>query len=299
MTPVASMVGRSVMDWDQEITFPRPSFDETLPLVFASGDGKYLQSSQHVDAVNATNAIVGATSSTAGGGCRYGAAYGVGAADSSPVYQLFGNAPGDSMRICLDGLAAVLPVTTLGAATASGASYPSASRVWWLKMLVRFYMDGGANPANGTGVLVVPSNAMVPNWPTQLVGANNRGGFGLVQDGANNWTYRSFDRTGVGLARETIALPVHDVDDYNLAEWVIVAKRPGFQAYTEFWFNNTLICTRNWTGALLEPIGGIPAADSHEWKWVPSAQVLNQNGLFLSGVMRAGRFLRDGTEIQG
>ena len=299
MTPMASMVGRSVMDWDQEITFPLPNFDETLSQGIAANDCKYLSSANRIDSVNAENGLIASTSATGGGAGRYDSAVGAGVANGLPAYRIVGNAPGDSFRLGLEGLAAVLPVTTLGTVMAAGASYPSASRVWWLKTLIRQRLDGGANPANGAGLLVVPSNAAATNWPTLIVGANNRGGFGVVQDGANNWTYRSFDRTGVGLARETIALPAHNIDHYNQAEWVMVAARPGFQAYVEFWFNSTLICTRNWTGALLEPIGGLPVADVSEWRWVPSAQVTNQNAFSFLGVMRAGRFLRDGTEIQG
>ena len=299
MSPMASMVGRSSMDWDQEITFPQPNSDDTLPLGVVVNDCKYLASGTHQDDRVQFNGLVGSTSATAGGLGRYEAAEGGGVAGGIPIYRLAGGAPGDSYRMGLEGAAAILPVSPIPIGLAPGASLPSASRVWYLKALIRQRLDGGANPANEAGLLVVPSNAAGQNWPTGIVGANNRGGFGFVQDGANNWTYRSFDRTGVGLVRESIALPAHDINLYNQVEWVMVARRPGFQGYVECWFNNTLICTRNWTGALLEPIGGLPVADTMEWRWVPSAQVANQNAFLFFGVMRRGRFLRDGTEIQG
>jgi len=300
MSPVASMVGRAVLDWDQEITFPRPSFDETLPVGAALNDCKYLQTASHVDVLGQTNGLVDTIATAGGASVRYESHYlDPATTDGFPAIRLRGLGAGDEAHLGLEGIAAVLPITPTGTPTAVGASYPSASRVWWLKTLIRMRLDGGANPANGAGLLVMPKNAPLHSWPTNIVGGNNHGGFGVVQDGAGNWIYRSFDRTGVALVRESIVLPAHNIDDYNQAEWVMVARRPGFPAYVEFWFNSTLICTRNWGGVLLEPIGGVPLFDISEWHWVPSAHVLNQNGFSFLGVMRAGRFLRDGTEIQG
>jgi len=300
MSPMASMVGRAVLDWDQEIYFPRPKSSDVLTVGMAVNNARYLQSGYYAGDIAQTDVMVSVTAA-AGGSAVYDPFYaGPLVPGGNPVMRVHGGAPGDSIYVGLGGIAAVLPITPLGPGIAAGASYPSLSRVWWLKTLINLYPDGGANPANEIGLLVVPTNGGIPHsWPTQIPGVNNRGGFGIVQDGAGNWIYRSFDRTAAGLVRESLVLPAHNPNDWNQAEWVMVARRPGFPAYLEFWFNSTLVCTRNWGGGLLEPIGGDPVADIREWQWMPSTHLLNANVFMFQGVMRAGRFLRDGTEIQG
>jgi len=293
------MVGRSVLDWDLEIYFPQPRTNDDLAVGMALNDTRYVASATQMYDTTSERRMLGSNIVVGTGAGLYVGGVG-GAAGGVPQYRFQAGAPGDLCGFGFQGIRAIVPTVPGVVPLPAGASWPSINRVWWLRLLVSYDDLGGGNAGDGTGVLVMPEDLAQVGWTTELVGAQNRGGFGLTGDGAGQWRYASYDRTGVGLLRENVALPVHTMLDYNLAEWVIVGARPGFNSYVEFWFNNTLILTRNWLGALLEPIGGVGAANPNEWCWVPHARILNQAALFIAaGVMRTGRFLRDGTEIQG
>lgn len=300
MSPQASMVGRASLDWDVEIFWPQPNIVDALNVNAALNDARYVSTGGLIAERTADRRLVGSTSSTGTGSSAYTAGAGGGAPGGLPCIRVQATAAmPDQHTFGMEGMRAILDTTGV-VPLGLGASWPSLLRVWWLQALIRYRDDGGGPATNESGMLVVPTNEAQNCWPTQIVGNQNRGGFGLVGDGAGQWQYSSWDRTGVGLLREAVALPAHTLDDFNLAEWVMVGARPGFNSYIEFWFNNTLILTRNWLGGMLEPIGGVVPADVNEWCWAPYIRQGGFASVFVGSVVsRQGRFLRDGTEIQG
>lgn len=300
MSPQASMVGRASLDWDMEVFWPQPMTDADLNVAVNQNDTLYVSTANLMRDRTMTRTMVTSQGALGTGSVNYTAGAEAGVPGGLPVARfLCAAGPPDRSYIGLGGMRAILD-TTGAVAMALGAAWPSLQRVWWLRALIRHRDDGGGPPTNESGMLVMPSDSIQTPWPANAVGPINRGGFGFVGDGAGQWQYASYDRTGIFLLREAVALPVHTLDTFNMVEWVMVGARPGFNAYIEFWFNNTLIVTRNWLGGMLEPIGGALAVNINEWHWVPHIRQQGIGGMFVTGVVnRQGRFLRDGTELQG
>lgn len=197
------------------------------------------------------------------------------------------------LNIGFDGMHALLDIGT-GFPRAAGTELASWCRVWWLKW---WMADDDPNPPNRrVGLIVQPfNNAAAPAWPDEPVGGTNHGGFGFNGDGAS-WQYCSYDRAGVALARELVALPAHNVTDWNQFEIVLIGERPGIPATAEFYFNGAQLFTRNWTAGLLEPYA------ANEWRFMP---VLGSgdpgapsNHVCITQVeCRKGRFTRAGVEL--
>lgn len=172
-----------------------------------------------------------------------------------------------------------------------GCSLVSPLRVWWLRVLLRWHQVAG-DPTAGSGIVVMPQNGVVTGWPGNAVGATNRGGFGIVGDGAGQWVHRSYNRTGIYSLRYENALPAHTLATWNQVDFVIFSQRPGgVAAQFELWWNGSLITTRDWTGADLEP------AAIREWMWVPHARVDDQGATLWRCELKIGRYNTQGAEV--
>lgn len=183
---------------------------------------------------------------------------------------------------------------------------PSIERVYWMRF--EFQITDPAMTAIGpsTRLLLVPFNDSaggIPNSPTNAVGADNTGGFGIHGNAAGTqWEYVSYNRAGINLVRETQPLPAHSiaVGDLNQFDALLINGRPGTPPSWEFYWNSQLVLTRNYLGTLLEPTVGA----NKEWAYAPMLE-LNALALAFPQVLfyrfwvRWGRFLPNGQEIQG
>ena len=205
--------------------------------------------------------------------------------------RLWANAAGYSM-LGLDAFSAQIDTGT-SFNLAAGAEWSSWTRAYWLKFLIQC---PDATPDGRNGVFMIPRNNDVPAWPDRNIGVNQSGGFGIYGDGAGQWTYGSFDRTGPWSAREIVALPAHVLTEWNQVDIVMIGERVGQPAEMQFWFNGALQLTRNWLGADLEP----PVAN--EWRWVPvceagSVAAINSDIHIGAVECRMGRYDSQGTAV--
>jgi len=288
--PISTVVPAPSIVFDQELTWPVPAANDTLsvnlgvPVNRALYQGSALIDQSQVDSISRSNASTGA------GTFRLIAGLG-GVPQGFPFIRL--DSPGAGyLEQGLEGFAAI--GSTNQTTLPPGLVFPSSMRVYHLSVLWRYFPVAGPIPAANYGFLMVPQNAPTHGWPLELVGAQNRGGFGLVSDGAGQWVYRSFNRAGVGLIRETVALPPHTLDAWHQFEYQILFDRPGLPASMEFWFNGNLVLTRNWQGALLEPKTAV-----NEYNFTPRVRVDDQGQFCFVMHMKRGRFTRAGLEIQG
>lgn len=302
MSPIATIGSKPLQDWDQEIFYPVPRSNDNLGVGMVVNDTRYLSKGITSYASNEDNRLISSLSVIGTGTAVYTANPSGGLVSGYPQLRIRAAAAApDNVIVGLEGMSAYLATLTPDPnPLALGARFSSMNRSYWFKANLRYVDDGLGFAGNDQGILIMPGDAPQHGWPTQPVGGTNRGGFGIVGDGAGQWVYRSFDRTGAPLIRETIVLPVHIMNEIHTVEWLFVGTRPGAPAYIEFWFNNVLIATRNWTGVLLEPIGGAAAGFVDEWRWTPHLMNTGLARIYVSQcVARYGRFLRDGTEITG
>lgn len=293
--PTATLLGPTNVVWDREVVWPHPSLlvGEAPPINFVlpviRGVDTYPVRRSTAGDVNALQ--VGNV--TAGGGAwtlRAGNSLGAIPAISGTIARLT-CAAGGNLRRAMDGLDC--GVGPLGLALPAGSSLPSKDRVYWLEILMA---TSTATPDPATRILMVPliDATAQPQTPDQLVGPLNAGGFGITGDAAG-WRYASFNRAGVELLREAVALPPHVTQTWNLFELVRYNQRPGINATVEVYWNGTQVVARDFIGGLIEPLA------AGEWAYRPIIQVASPGGENLSVRIRCrwGRFTRAGVEIQG
>lgn len=285
--PIPLIVPPSTPQWDYELSYPAPRGNILVPSGVVAGRGDYLANGRVWYNTTSLSRSVELLATAGGGTTVHSIDFG--GANGGFLYVRKAGTAG-WQRNDLNGMRCVTPVDP-AVTIAAGASLPSSQRVWILQVLLRWEVVGG-NPGNLSGVIVQPdNNAAQHGWPTEPVGASNRGGFGIVGDGAGNWVHNSYDRTGVALVRYTNVLAAHDITEWNLAEFQIIGNRPGIPATLEVWFNGALVTTRNWTGADLE----LPQAQ--ECRFVPwIGEGPNGTSCFAMHVRR-GRFTRLGVEL--
>ncbi len=205
--------------------------------------------------------------------------------------RLWANAAGYSV-LGLDAFSAQIDVGT-GFNLAAGAEWSTRIRAYWLKFLIQC---PDATPDGRNGLFMIPRNQDIQAWPGRPFGVQNSGGFGIYGDGAGQWTYGSFDRTGPWSAREIVALPAHVLTEWNQVDIVMISERVGQNAEMQFWFNGVLLLTRNWLGALLEP----PVAN--EWRGAPicsggSVAAINSDCHFGGVECHMGKYDSQGVEV--
>lgn len=274
--------------WDHVLTFPYPRYEDTHPQSPGFPLARYGWS---VGQVIRENSYMYSYMSRVNN--MAAANYSLRCDTGGPTYfQLTAVAVGRGI-VGMDAMRLQLDIGT-GFVLANGAEHSSDRRAYWLKWLMQ---SPDAAPDVRNGLIFQPANnGNNTQWVDTPVGANNSGGFGFTGDGAGQWQYASYDRTGVALLREAIALPAHNLAEWNQFELVILAERTGIPATVEIWFNQTLIGTRNWTGADLEPYA------AQEWYYNPtmaggSLAVGGGTTNFTDVVCRRGRYTRTGVEI--
>lgn len=286
--PQTSLVSNTNIIWDEQLTFPQPDTNDNLPASPGNPIQRFSYNQGHQLTGTTTQGEITQTN-VATGGC--GASFRSDA--GGMVYYQLGCGGAGRYVAGMDAMQAQLDIQHAGSIQlAAAAKWPSQFRVMWLSWLMQAFT---ANPDERNGLLMMPTPVARWGWPDAPVGVNNRGGWGFVGDGAGQYVYRSYDRTGVSSIREQIALPAHVITEWNLFEIVMVAAQGGNAAYTEIYFNQQLIATRNWLGALLEPYA------AQEYRMMP---VLSGGGAGGAGgtnftclVCRKGRFTRAGVEI--
>jgi len=293
--PFESVVPAPAIIYDHQITWPFPYATDTLTAVLGAPIHRGLYRGIITDDGITNNQLFVSNAASGSGSFRIVGALNT-VTQSFPCGRLDSPTAGHFREVGAEGLSAI--GSTLQTTLPAGAAFPSATRVYQLETLLRYVPIAGATPAaNLAGLVIMPQNAPLQGWPTNVVGATNRGGMGIVADGAGQWTYRSFNRAGVALVRETVPLPAHTMDAWNRVLFQFIFDRPGLPATFELWWNGSLVLSRNWGGGLLEPIG--TAGDLHEWNWVPHIRTDDQGQLAWTFDMKRGRFTAAGLEIQG
>ena len=270
--------------WDEVYTLPLPDDSAVFPLSMASNQNGRFHSRGQVRVNSQTagqywagsfRSIAGGVTTLEGGQQFYLSILGAGGAQ-------WGQFPASIMS--------AWPDTGSGADIADGAEMGDFFKVWWMRWLMR---SPTAAPGNHNGVCVYPiNNKNDLGWPTEAVGVRNHGGFGFFGDGAGQWAYQSYDRTGISLLRETVALPAHTLTEWNMCELVLINARPGIPATLEIYFNGVFVGNRNWTGALLEDYA------ANEWHWLPVlGGGLSAETQFKQIVCRKGAFTRSGVAV--
>ena len=254
MTPLSSLVSAAGLTWDFVGFWP---ILEPTDVNFLNGwalpGGRYaLGVGRGVDS-NQTALIDMCITNAAMGGDRQIESMG-----GAPYTRLWSAAAGYSL-LGLDAFSAMLE-TGQGFDLAAGAEWSTVRRAYWLKFLIQ---SATAAPDLRNGLLLMPRYGVQHAWPGQPLGINNSGGFGIIGDGAGQWQYGSYDRTGPYAVLENVALPAHVLTEWNQVDIVIISERAGLPAEMQFWFNGALQLTRNWVGVdLVAPVPG-------EWRWTP------------------------------
>lgn len=283
--PTVTIVQGPTVTWDQQMQFPYLRPNDVPPVNIASPMDRYLFSNG-----NAIQATLGNREfmrmNVSSGGTAFGQVVGGG-----PPYMRIGSLAAGDFRIHgTDGAHGQVNTGTLGA-MAAGSELMSSTKGYWMRILMRCTVG---TPGIKSGFLFMPiTNAAIWAWPDQIVGAGNRGGFGFVGDAAGQFTYRSYDRTGVALVRETIALPAHTISDWHLAEFFFFSARPGVAASVEILWDGVLVGTRNWLGALLEDY----ALPTEQYFCGVCGGGANSEMHFTSMHMRSGAYDRAGVPI--
>lgn len=286
--PLPASSSNPAIIWDEKITWPYPRSEDVTPLGPAFPMGRYAWNVGQVIRDDCWTYTYNAINNIAAGGQGlYCATGGV------PYYQVESVAVGRALH----GLEMmqVMPDIGTGFALAAGAEHCSSRRVWWLKWLMQ---SPDVAPDERNGLLLIPvSNRNNTRWPDDPVGPNNSGGFGFNGNGAGQWQYVSYNRAGVLLQREAVALAAHNLAEWNQFEIVIISERHGIPATAEFYFNGAFLFTRNWGGVLLEPL------QANEWRYVPvicgGDRGVGAGGHtnFTSVECHRGRFTRAGVEV--
>lgn len=289
--PDVTVTQNPAIVYDQVLTFPFNQNDDVLPLVNPGyPQGRLLASD---GAAFRNNTFTQQYSQQTNNAAAAGFSYTPDAAGGPPYFQI-GSAGLGRYIAGLDAMNAQVD-TGVGRALTAGCQRASVHRYWWLTWWMSSDMVGGPDYRNG--LLLQPgNNANNYRWPDDPVGPNNAGGFGFNGDGAGNWQYVSYDRSGILLQREAIALPAHTVADWNQFEIAIQNAQPGAPASVELLFNGVLIATRNWTGVLLEDYAAL------EWRFLPTMAGGNAAAAvgdcrFANIVCRKGRYTRLGLEL--
>lgn len=287
--PLPSIVQAPSPEWEIDVMYPSPRGDAVAPYGLLTALPENVGCNRIRDGASNESPTSSAHSSAGGGFSNLVASWG-GVNPGVGIYSKGGTITWT--RDMLDGLRAPIPVNPNNV-FATNAELPSALRVWILSCLIRCR----PNPSVGnnlTGVCIAPNiqggNAV---WPTNAVGAANKGGFGVFADGAGQWQFQSYNRAGISLLRTSQALPAHTFDQFNLAEFQIIAARAGFPATLELWWNGVLVGSWNWLGTDLELPQG------NEWMWCPGVGAgpnLTMGSMFR---MRRGRFTVQGVEVTG
>jgi len=291
--PIPIIVSPSYPVHDRVVTWPVPP----LVALFPTYDVP-VPCSHHTDTNppirnDSQNRGLGYTSDAAGGNTHR-----ITPAQGGSVSRLVGriaNDAGGLRAMQWEGLAvgAILDASAL----APGVSLASIDRVYRFRLFLQARMPVLTFLSR---TLLVPFDQAIAstNRPSNLVGANNRGGFGIAGDGAGQWQYVSYNRTGVNLLYESVPLPVHGFQNVvNCFEWVRINGRPGFETEWVFRWNGEDFLSRNYAGGLLEPLD----ATLDEWAYCPMVEASGA----AAGVMYYnmdctwGRFLPNGVEIQG
>lgn len=284
--PIPTIVSAPTIKWDYEFFCLYPRDADGFPINPGPGWTRMLQSSGN--AYETTTVVAESVSthssqagniSWQGGGIPFASMGAVGAGG-------LGNFHG----ISFDGARGFCDTGSLGALPA-GASRTSLYKGYWLRVLMR---SSTATPNNKNGLVICPTNNTNQTaWPAlALIGIFNRGGVSFIGDGAGQWVYRSWDSAAPGTIRETVALPAHNVQDWNQFEFFFKGQSPGVAASVEIVFNNVLIGTRNWLGVLLEDYG------ANDWCMCPYFFGGDANNVEISGIhARLGAFDRHGVPL--
>lgn len=281
--------------WDHYLHWPEPTPSVLLPGPVLAGMYQYQSLGSRLDLTTQTQPLVTAVATVGapGGGNTVSAQQAPGVASGWPFVETSaGGAAGTARLIALGGLQTTLALNTNNNnALAAGGDLFSSLRVWWLRAWIKWVAIAAGDPTQNAGIVVMPQDAATVGWPGNGVGVTNRGGVGIVGDGAGQWTHRSYNRTGISLARYTEVLPAHVLTEWNQADFLMLSQRPGVDSSFQFWWNGSLVTTRDWTAADLEAQAG------NEWHWIPWSRVDDQGRFQMVCEMRVGRFLVTGQEV--
>jgi len=210
------------------------------------------------------------------------------------VAQVENNAAG-ARSYAFEGLA--VGVIQDAGALAPGVSLPSIDRVYRLRVFLQSRPGFSLEPRHR--VLLAPFNQNIAGvqTPSNLVGPNNAGGFGVAGDGAGQWQYVSYNRLGVNLLFEAVPLPAHDIEAVNCFEWVRVNGRAGFETEWVFRWNGEDVISRNYASGLLTALD----ITNSEWAYCPIVEASGAvaGNWYFNLECAWGRFLPNGVEIQG
>lgn len=254
--PIPTIIQNPTQQWDFVSYFPLLDPRDTPPLTPGLAMQKFVSTTgEHHNAVsrNQFGEIARMNSAMAAG-------YQLRADAGGPAYLQLESAAAGRMILGLDDYFATV-LTGSGITLAPGVPLGTYWRNTWLKWLMQCPTG---TPTTRTGLLFCPvltANNHV--WPDLPAGINNTGGFGFIGDGVGQWRYASYNRAGPLVLREAIALPAHNVLEWNSFEIQIINARPGIPATVEFWFNGGLVAVRNWLGTDLEDYA------VNEWRFMP------------------------------
>lgn len=254
--PIPTIVQNPSQQWDYVSFFPFLDPRDNLPASPALAFQRFLSSrgEYHNSSSRTQFGEIGRMNNSAAAGWAFRANAG------GPPYLQLESAGAGRQILGLDDYFAAVD-TGSGIVTATGAQLGTYYRNTWLKWLMQCPTG---TPTVRTGILFCPvlqSNNHV--WPDLPAGVNNTGGFGFVGDGIGQWRYASYNRVGALVLREAIALPAHNVAEWNSFEIQVINARPGIPATIEAWFNGSLVAVRNWLGADLEDYV------ANEWRFMP------------------------------
>lgn len=290
--PQSLIVSATIPTHDREIIFPHPNLGAGGAPPFAFPAPAYLSLDTNPGRWSTAGQInaVGASSQVAGAGH-----HGIFSPATQPG-SLWAQTRGDvggSRAYGFEGLAC--PMTMLSSYLAAGVALPSIERVYRLRI---FLFTDDPITLQTTRILMTPfitSGGAAPNRVSNAVGISNKGGFGIGGDGAGQWQYQSYNRAGINLFRETVALPAHDMAQVNCFEAVRINATSGADASWVFRWNGEDFLSRDYTGVLLEP----PL--SGEWSYAPVIETIGtiDQKPFYRFNCRWGRFLPTGVEVTG
>lgn len=286
--PDTTIVQNPAILWDEVSHFPHPRWEDILPTSPGHPWGRYGLSAGGTLRENSfTKSYMARTNNMAAAGAF------VAANPGGPTYIQVSSVGVGQGIVGLDAMRVECDVGT-AFALADGAARSSPWRVHWLTWLMQSNL---ANPDERCGLIYQPFlNGNNVRWPGSAFGVNCTGGFGFNGDGAGQFQYSSYSRAGGFAVREQVALPAHDILEYNQCELVIIGERFGIPATLDIYFNSVFIGNRNWTGALLESYA------ANEWCYLPtmgggSAGVGGGSINIADVVCRKGRYTRDGVEV--
>jgi len=285
------IVSSSYPAHDREVFWPNPNLiaADPPPAAFASPTFLALDTLQNMRAETQLAAIA-ASNQVAGAG-HHG--YFSPATMPGSLWAQTRCEAGASRAYGFEGLSC--PMTMSGTYLAAGVTLPSLERVYRLRV---FLFTDDAITTTETRILLTPfitAGGAGPPRASNVVGVSNKGGFGIAGDGANQWRFVSYDRSGVNLLRETVALPAHTQSQVNCFEAVRLNAQPGVDPSWVFRWNGEDVIARDYTAGLLEPcLAG-------EWGYTPTIEcnsAIQQTPNYRFNC-RWGRFLPNGVQVTG